>query len=330
MRPIRTTTGVDNLLNKPEITLLYRDNSLYRAISKEILRMLNQLGYKTHHRILDGHASREKIREVARNILSPHGGGALVLPDHTCWRVTTTEPGLEHLRYPFEHLDTILSEAAITSMYERTSIPPSSDTIDISIEVHFEAIANIFAFIKEGGFRGNCHVVQTEIAEHSPFVIKLIKHLMPAGVADIFPPVRAVLDTAAIPDADEREKAIANAEVVSRLCDYIEEPLAARVAETISRAGIRTVLHQKEVLSLVHANDIVVCDIHHLKRFEAQMAEMTVLPLPLASLIAQACEHNLLPVAIMTKLRSNVDAILSQRHQKLVERAKTLAETKAI
>lgn len=329
MRQVRTITDVESLLDKPEITIFYRDNSLYRAISRGIIRMLNKLGYRTHHLILEGHATTQQIRTAAGQILSPYGGGALVLPDHTCWRVTSSDPEFAHLKYPFEHLDTVLSDAAIASMYARTSIPPSPETIDTIIEAHFDAFANLFGLIKDDGFEGTCHVVQNEIAEHSPFVVKLIQHLMKADAADVFPPVREVVDIEAMKDPIERRQALANAERMSRLCDQIEEPLAVRIAETIARVGIRTELHQK-TLPEVQPNDIVVCDQHYLKRHEALLEGMRVLPLPLASLIAHACEDNLLPIAHMTQLMGSIASILAKQHQKLKEREPALFDTEAV
>lgn len=306
----RTITGVDNLFHNPEITLLYRDNSLYKAISNRIVRMLTELGFNVHQLILEGNLHAKKIRQAARSIINPKGGSSLVLPDHTCWRALSTDTGLGNLKYPFEHLDTLLSEAVIGSMFARTSIPPTLLNKDGLVDAHLEAITRLFLLIKEKGFTGNCHVIQNGLAEHAPFVINLVMALLAANAPDEFPPDRT------------KEK-------IRDVCTNVEQPLASKVTEAIAQAGIRTQLHLDQLLGPIDHDDIVICDLHYQKTHGELAGKAQILPLPLASLIAQACEHNLLPPSIMDQLVTDLEIILKQRYEQLLKRSDSaLAQAK--
>lgn len=307
----RTITGVEDLLQNPEITLLYRNNSLYQTVSNTIVRTLMLLGFQVRQMVLDERSHAKKIRHQARSIIRKDGGSSLVLPDHTCWRALTTgSDKFPQLKYPFEHLDTILSDAAIASMFPRTSLPPTPATVDVLIAEHIEAITQLFTLIKAGGFKGDCHVIQPGIAEHAPFVINLIKSLMQASPSEDFPPDRSQ-------------------ETIKVACDRVEEPLALKVADAIARADIRTNLHQTHFHTPPREHDLVVCDLHFAEGHRGLLGRTKVLPLPMASLIAQAYEYSLLPIGIMDQLTTDLEVGLRQRHEKLLERAKKeLAQAK--
>lgn len=311
MRNERTNTSIEDLLLNPEITLLYRNNSLYRAVSDTIVRTLKQLGFRVNQMVLDEGSHAKKIRAQARSIIRKDGASALVLPDHTCWRALTTERDkFPNLKYPFEHLDTILSDAAIASMFPRTSIPPSLATVDILSAEHIDAITQLFTLIKAGGFKGDCHVIQPGIAEHAPFVISLIKSLMQATPSEDFPPDRSQ-------------------ETIKIACDQVEEPLALKVAEAIARADIRTNLHQTHMFTSPPEHDLVVCDLHFAESHRGTLGKTKVLPLPMASLIAQACEYSLLPTRTMDQLTTDLEIGLRNRHAKMLEKAQAdLAQAK--
>ncbi len=305
MSKVRTVTGIENLLtDSPEITLLYRRNSLYQAISGDIIRMLSGLGIQVHCLELEASMHSKRIRRAAEAIIGKNAGNALVLPDFTSWSALTAHGyQFAHFQYPFGNLDVLLSDAAIAALFARTSIPPSPQTIDTVIEAHFEAITSLFAMIKEAGFDGICHIVQNGLAEHSPFVLPLIKELTQHAVKDEFPPDRV--------DAG-----------VSTICDLIEGPLALRIAMALQQAEVRTQVHQTLLAGQAEARDLVVADLHYVKRHPEIVGGSKVLPLPLASLIAQASHHNLLPPRVMEQMLVDLELGVRQRHASLVAKMK--------
>ncbi len=305
MGKVRAITGIENLLtDSPKITLLYRHNSLYEAIRSDIMRVLADLGFQVEHLELEARMHSKNIRRAAQAIIGKNAGNALVLPDFTSWSALTAHGDqFAHLQYPFGNLDTLLSDAAIASLFSRTSIPPSPQTLDTVTEAHFEAIATLFTMIKEAGFDGICHIVQNGLAEHSPFVQPLIKELTDRAVKDEFPPNRE--------DAS-----------VSTICDLIEGPLALRIALAIRQAEVRTQIHQTLLAGQADARDIVVADSHYVKRHPEIVGGSKVLPLPLAGLIAQACHHNLLPRRVMDQMLIDLEQALSHRYTALVAKMK--------
>jgi hypothetical protein len=302
MSKVRTVTGIENLLtDSPKITLLYRYNSLYEAISGDIIRILMDLGFQVHHLELEARMHSKSIRRAAQAIIGKNAGNALVLPDFTSWSALRAhDEQFAHFQYPFGNLDVLLSDAAIASLFARTSIPPSPQTIDTVIEAHFEAITSLFSMIKEAGFEGTCHVVQSGLAEHAPFVIPLIRKLEEHEVSDEFPPNR------------ENTR-------INDICGLIEGPLALRVAEAINQANVRTRIHEGNLVAPVNTKDVVVADLHYVKRHPEIVGGTKVIPLPLASLIAQACHHTLLPKRVMEKMLADLELVLRKRYTQLVK-----------
>ncbi len=287
-----------------EITLMYRKNSLYRAIEKDLIGILNHLGYVVECLRLNEHADSQVIREKARRIVCKDSSHALVLPDHTCWQAIQNHREFEHLRFPFDHLDTLTSSAAIKSLFARLSSPPAPGAhMNSMIDDTSEAITTLIAMIgSKNRSLKECHIIQNGLGEHQPYLFTLLTALAQAKAPDIFPPDRAN-------------------PVTKLACDQVEELIATKIAEAVQTAGIRASLHKDRIITTIAADDVVICDLHYWKKHRSGLPPNKTLTLPLASMIAQACEHDLLASEALGDLVFHLDAELCTRHQKLAEAA---------
>lgn len=295
-------SGKYPILSRGKIKLLYRNNTLYRAIEKDIIALLNQLGYVVECLRIDEHADSQAIREQARSILSKDGLEALVLPDHTCWQAIQHHREFEHLRYHFSHLDMLTSAAAIKSLFARLSIPPAPGaSMNALIEDTLDAITQLMEMIatRNPSIR-NCHIIQTGLGEHEPYLFTLISALAGANAPDIFPPDRTDHNT-------------------KLACDTVEKVIATKIAEAVQRANIRTTVHQDALPITDARDDVVICDSHFWKKHRSHLPADRTLTLPLASMIAQACEHDLLPPQALGDLISNLATEIGAMHQQLAK-----------
>ncbi len=297
-------SGKYPILAGGEITLMYRENTLYRTIERDLIGILNQLGYIVTCLRLNEHADSQVIREKARTIVCKDSGHSLVLPDHTCWQAVYSHREFEHLRFLFNHLDTLTSAAAIKSLFARLSIPPTpGPDMNSIIDDTLDAITKLMEMIgSKNPAIQECHIIQNGLGEHEPYLFSLISSLIQTGAPDIFPPNRTHPNT-------------------KLTCDLVEAKIATKIGEAVETAGIRATLHQDKIITPVPRDAIVICDLHYWKKHRSGLPAERTLTLPLPSMIAQACEHDLLPPEALGNLLYHLDAELSTRHQQIAKAA---------
>lgn len=297
-------SGKYQIPSRGKITLMYRQNTLYTTIERPLIEILNSLGYIVTSIRLDEHANSQAIRESARKILAKADSPSFVLSDHTSWQAIQNHREFDDLHFPFSHLDTLTSAAAIKSLFARLSIPPTPGPgMNTMIGDTLDAITKLMDMIRsKNPAIQSCHIIQQGLGEHEPYLFTLIRALANANAADAFPPDRSQ-------------------EATKIACDQVETEIAAKIAEAVQVAGMRTTLHAHHISSPVSADDIVICDLHYWKTHRKFLPASTTLTMPLASMIAQACEHDLLPPEALGDLVQYLFDELKSIHQKLVHAA---------
>lgn len=280
------------------IKLIYRDNSLYRSLRECLEEILTSLGYRVETLALDEHAHAKGIRAAVRSVLHRESH-PWVLPDHTSWQAIANHRDFSHVQFPFGHLDTLGSEAAMKTLFPELEHVPVTRNIEPLFQRTLDAIVKLFALMQEKNPAfAECHIIQTQLGEHFPFVVPLIDQLIAIVAPDSFPP-------------DRRDLRIQAA------CDVVEESHGLRIRHALESIGVRASIHTT-VLPSARDRTVVLCDSHYAKTHPGQLPHGQTLTLPLASAIADAIEHNLIPTDKNTLLGS-FGTVIRERHAQLTQ-----------